>query len=115
MIETKLLAGRYIQFQRPTFANLRNAHVPAFVTVNCPPLTMQESNRRSLNPVSATGAQRVSNVAQGTNPAANKVHRNFKFLPWHQGDISETVLDRDVLTGPMSGCVIVRYRRRTRV
>jgi hypothetical protein len=112
MIETKLLIGRYIQFQRPTWRDLPSiAHVPDFVTVNCPRQTLQESTPRSRNPFSAAAAQRVSSVAQGTNPAASKLHRNFKFLPWYQGDISETVLDQDVLTGPMSGCIIVRYRR----
>jgi hypothetical protein len=32
-----------------------------------------------------------------------------KWLPWHPGMISTTVLDRDVLTGPMSGCLIAVY------
>ncbi len=48
-------------------------------------------------------------MAARTN--ANKTHRNFKWLPWYAGDISETTLDRDVLTGPMSGCILTSYQR----
>jgi hypothetical protein len=33
----------------------------------------------------------------------------YKWLPWHPGMISTTVLDNDVLTGPMSGCLIAGY------
>lgn len=114
MIETKLLVGRYLQFTRPTWRNL-TGNPPVFVTVLCPALTIQESARRDpgpkLNPFRNVGGQRTSDVAAGTNTAPNKVHRNFKFLPWYQGDISETTLNSDVLTGPMSGCVLVSYLR----
>jgi hypothetical protein len=63
-----------------------------------------------FNPFRNVGGVRQSAVNAGANTQANKVHRNFKFLPWYEGDISETALDHDVLTGPMSGCVLVTYR-----
>ena len=114
MIQAKLLVGRYLQFtpgaSRPLPGGL---HVPAFVPVVCPPLTIQEATRRDpggrFNPLRNVGGQRESAVVAGTN--ANKVHRNFKWLPWYVGDISETTLNCDVLTGPMSGCILVSYRR----
>ncbi len=114
MIEAKLLVGRYLQFTPGASRHLpAGAHVPAFVNVVCPPLTIQESTRRNpgapLNPFRNVGGQRESAVVAGTN--ANKAHRNFKWLPWYAGDIAETTLDRDVLTGPMSGCTLVSYRR----
>jgi hypothetical protein len=37
------------------------------------------------------------------------MHRNFKWLPYFEGDISATIQDMDVLTGPMSGCPLVRF------
>lgn len=114
MIEAKLLVDRYLKFTRPTWRNLTGA-APVFANVLCAPLTIQESERKNkgakLNPFRSVGGDRISSVVGGTKAAANKVHRNLKFLPWYQGDISETSLDRDVLTGPMSGCVLVSYRR----
>ncbi len=111
MIEAKLLVGRYLQVTTAP-SRAPQGTPPAFVNVMCPTLTIQESTRRNpgaaLNPFRNVGGQRESAVVAGTNP--NKVHRNFKWLPWYQGDISETVLDHDVLTGPMSGCILVSYR-----
>jgi hypothetical protein len=114
MIEAKLLVGRYLQFTPGASRHLpAGAHVPAFVNVVCPPLTVQESTRRDpgarFNPFRNVGGQRESAVVAGTNP--NKTHRNFKWLPWYAGDIAETPLTCDVLTGPMSGCILVSYRR----
>ncbi len=114
MIETKLLVGRYLQFTPGASQHLpAGAHVPAFKNINCPPLTIQQSTRHNpgaaYNPFRNVGGQRESAVVGGTN--ANKVHRNFKWLPWCAGDIAETTLDRDVLTGPMSGCTLLYYRR----
>jgi hypothetical protein len=40
-------------------------------------------------------------------PPANR--QRFKWLPWHPGMISTTTLDFDLLTGPMSGCLIAVY------
>lgn len=114
MIEAKLLVGRYLDFTPGASRHLPSAtHTSNFVNVNCPPLTIKESVRQNpgsrYNPLRKVGGQRVSSVIAGTN--LGKVHRNFKWLPWYGGDISETVLNCDVLTGPMSGCILVSYRR----
>jgi hypothetical protein len=34
----------------------------------------------------------------------------FKWLPWHPAKLSTTMLNTDVLTGPMSGCLVAVYR-----
>ncbi len=100
MIDIKLLPGRYLNFVRPA-SHTRDAHSPRFVNVTCPPLTIEESEK--------INKQRISDVVPGTN--TKKLWRNFKWLPWYEGDISETELDCDVLTGPMSGCILASYRR----
>lgn len=111
MIEAKLLVGRFLQVTTaPSRAPMGNA--AAFIDLVCPPLTIAESIRRNpggkYNPFRNVGGQRESAVGAGTN--ANKAWRNFKWLPWYQGDISQTTLDHDVLTGPMSGCILTSYR-----
>ena len=112
MIEAKLLAGRFLDFTRGP-GRTRQATSPQFETLVIAPLQIVESTRKDpgakLNPFRNVGGQRQSAVVAGANP--NKVHRNFKWLPWYEGDISETLLDYDVLTGPMSGCVLVTYRK----
>jgi len=114
MIEAKLLVGRFLKLtpspaQGPTGAAA--PYVANFVPVVCPRMTIQESSKRSYNPLKGGFSQRTSNVVQGTNQAPNKAHRNLKWLPWYKGDISETALDTDVLTGPMSGCILTSYTR----
>lgn len=56
--------------------------------------------------------------APAPGPAApQQISRNLvanwhlKYLLYNGGRITETVLDRDILTGEMSGCYIVTYRR----
>jgi hypothetical protein len=52
---------------------------------------------------------KTSGIVAGTGP---KAHRNFKWLPRVSGRISEVALvGSDVLTGPMSGCWLVTYRK----
>ena len=102
--DEKMIANRYLQFARPTSRKL-TGQPPAFITVLCPVLNIQESTKRPLS------GGRISTVATGQVTAAKKTHRNFKFLPWYEGDISETALDCEVLTGPMSGCILVSYIR----
>jgi hypothetical protein len=114
MVEAKLLVGRCLQFTPGANRHLpAGAHVPAFVPVICPTMTIQDSVRRNPggkhNPFKNVGGVRESVAIQGANTV--KVHRNFKWLPWYAGDISETALDHDVLTGPMSGCTLLSYRR----
>jgi hypothetical protein len=101
--DDKLIVGRRLQFTRPTFRDL-TGQPPAFIPVLCPVLNIQESTEHD-------SGGRISSVATGQITKAGKVHRNFKFLPWYQGDIAETALDYDVLTGPMSGCILTSYIR----
>ena len=99
MLQQKLIIDRYINL------NLTVPPIPAhnpgdFVTVNVHNCYLQE----------ATGVfKKTSGVQAGVGP---KAHRNFRWLPWIPGAISETPLGGvDVLTGPMSGCWLVHYRR----
>lgn len=112
MIEAKLLVGRYLEFS-PTPKRGLTGNPPVMVNVVCPPLTIQESQRKdpgaAYNPFRNVGGVRESQVVGGTNTNPNKVHRNFKWLPWYEGDISTTSFTCDVLTGPMSGCILVSY------
>ncbi len=113
-IEAKLLVGRILEFNRAV-GRIRQASSPQFESLVIAPLQVAESTRidvgSKLNPFRNLGGQRQSMVVAGANPSANKAHRNFKWLPWYEGDISETLLNYDVLTGPMSGCCLVTYRQ----
>jgi hypothetical protein len=100
MIEAKLLVGRYLKFT-PTPQRKLQGRPPQFEAVVCPPLQIAESQMRGI-------LKREANVLPGVN--ANKIHRNFKWLPYYLGDISNTDLTCDVLTGPMSGCILVSYK-----
>jgi hypothetical protein len=112
MVEAKLLAGRFLNFNRPA-GRKPTRLAPVWVTLVLPVLRIELSDRRNpgaaLNPFRNVGGLRQSSVATGAH--ATKAHRNFKWLPWYEGDISETLLDHDVLTGPMSGCALVTYRK----
>lgn len=111
-VEAKLLVGRFLDFNRGQ-GRTRQPTSPQFETLVIGPLHIQESARKDpggkLNPFRNVGGQRESMVMPGANVA--KAHRNFKWLPWYEGDIAETLLDYDVLTGPMSGCCLVTYRK----
>jgi hypothetical protein len=53
--------------------------------------------------------QKQSSIVEGTG---TKVHRNFQWLAWIPGAISAVQpTSGDVLTGPMSGCWVVVFRR----
>jgi hypothetical protein len=112
MIEAKLIVGRFVKITPTPPRDPVGPAVPYaanFVNVVCPPMTMEESSKRSYVPFTDKYKQRTSDMVPGTNPKASKVHRNFKWLPWYKGDISETDLNTDVLTGPMSGCILASY------
>jgi hypothetical protein len=97
MFEQKLIVGRYIDLVLPPIAPPAYA-LGAFVPVAPIQLYLQES----------TGVfKKTSDIQVGTGP---KAHRNFVWLPWLPGGISEVPLvGADVLTGPMSGCWLVTY------
>ena len=109
-----LVEDRYYTFTLPPL-RVRTLKPPEFVHILCPPQTIDESVRRdpgaAYNPFRNVGGQRTSAVVAGTNTKSSKAHRNFKWLPWYPGDISETVFDLDVITGPMTGCVLAQYVR----
>jgi len=107
MIEAKLLVGRFLQITTAPTRPMRGVP-PIFDIVVCPPLTIQESTRFA-GPLGGHFGQKASAVVPGANPNPGKIHRNLKWLPYYEGDISATTQTCDVLTGPMSGCPLVRY------
>jgi hypothetical protein len=99
MLEQKLIVNRYINLALQNIAAPHYADGD-FVRVQVQDCYLAES----------TGVfTKTSAVRAGTGP---KAHRNFKWLPWLPGAISEVALvGADVLTGPMSGCWLVSYRK----
>ncbi|HJQ58075.1 MAG TPA: hypothetical protein VJ890_14290 [Vineibacter sp.] len=99
MLEQKLIVDRFIVM---TFNNAAPPPGAAgsFATMPVQDFYLQES----------TGIfSKTSTVQAGTGP---KAHRKFKWLPWVSGRISEVALvGTDVLTGPMSGCWLVTYKK----
>lgn len=102
MLEQKLLVGRYINLPNPVVmpAAVTLGPVGSFTLVPLQTCYLHES----------TGVfTKTSTVQAGAGP---KAHRNFRFLPWLSGRISEVdLVTTDVLTGPMSGCWLVSYRK----
>jgi hypothetical protein len=99
-IESKLIVGRFINMNRPNIPAPADAQ-GTFVTRPITHMTIEES----------TGLlQKISNLIIGQND--RKVYRNFQWLAWFPGAISNVPLSSgDVLTGPMSGCWLVIYRQ----
>ena len=135
MIEQKLIVGRYIELNTPP--PVLGALALGFQTVNRQVLHIAESESLAAptmanNPVhgfnptpmqqvkiglqrtgqqisSELHRQRVSATGAG---AVAKTHRNFVWLEWLGGVVSEVQPGGvDVLTGPMSGCWIVSFMR----
>ena len=66
--------------------------------------------RVGQNVQSQFNRQRTSDVGVGHSP---KVHRNFAWLEWLPGVVSEIRPNGvDILTGPMTGCWVTSYLRR---
>jgi hypothetical protein len=54
-------------------------------------------------------ATKQRRISTDTNPT--KAHRNFIWLPWMEGAVNYAEQQgRDVLSGPFSGCYMIRYR-----
>jgi hypothetical protein len=83
MVAPSLLAGIYVD-------------VPSAVKRVAPP------------PGLAPGLQNYPGTLLNTSLPAT-VPRRYKWLPWHEGMISVTQANDDVLTGPMSGCLLASY------
>lgn len=85
-------------------------YAPTRLTYQC---TTVETTRIDLHAnecqalEAALRVARRSSVLMGSD--VTKIHRNFKWLPLYPGDVSMTSLPADVLTGPMSGCVLKRF------
>lgn len=137
MIEQKLIVGRYIELDTPVPVDSGAAAPHGFRALNSIPLHINESSSSAspvqqpvvmpgFNPkitdqikIAAHQAaahvtaqferQRVSTIGQN---AVTKAHRNFVWLEWVPGKVSELQPgNTDVLTGPMSGCWITLYTR----
>ena len=136
MIERKLIVGRYLELNTPQPV-MAGAAVNGFQEVNRIVLHIEESEssaapvaplnpRPGFNPTVAQRAQigfqragehiasqfdRQRTSATGVGAVA-KAHRNFVWLEWLPGLVSEVQpVGMDVLTGPMSGCWITAYLR----
>lgn len=134
MLEQKLIVGRYIElgiwppvlagaavngFQRVTSV-VRHLEESASVGAPNAPLNIPAGaslrQKFDIRAAQARGMvqnqfnrQRVSGAGVG---ASAKMHRNFVWLEWLGGWVSEVQPGGvDVLTGPMSGCWITSYLR----
>jgi hypothetical protein len=97
-VEQKLIVDRFLDFTMPT-----NASPPI------PEDKFFNQNRIDLTIKESTGVlQKQSSIVEGTG---TKVHRNFQWLAWIPGAISAVQTGGDVLTGPMSGCWVVVFKR----
>jgi hypothetical protein len=101
MIEKKLIVGRFINFPTPVAAP-PGRETPPGSFVLLPPLRMTIRQSTGL-------LQKTSSIVRGTD---SKDYRNFRWLEYFPGFITEIPFCRvDVLTGEMSGCWIVLYKR----
>lgn len=99
MLEQKLIVNRFINL------NLAVPPAPAFTDGDFVLVPVQDCYLQESSGI----FKKTSEVTGGTGP---KAHRRFKWLPWVPGAISEIALvGTDVLTGPMSGCWLVTYRK----
>jgi hypothetical protein len=136
MIEQKLIVGRYIELNTPA-PTMAGPAANGFQEVQRVTLNIAES-KSSSSPLQASPTmpgfnpnlrqraaiarqragrkissqfhrQRTSETGVG---ASVKVHRNFAWLEWLAGLVSEVRPNgMDILTGPMSGCWITAYIR----
>jgi len=112
MLESKLIVDSCIHLPSQWFK--QNVVAGAFFDQPDKPMTLKISKSTKLSEKTETApaikAPARAMVA-GTNTKESKEHRNFQWLGWWGGAISQVVRHKDVLTGPMSGCWIVVYRR----
>lgn len=106
MLETKLIVDRCIHLPSQWFK--LNVVPGQFLDQPDKPMTLKISKTTKTAPGIKVPA---SAVVDGTNSKQDKEHRNFQWLGWWGGAISQVPRFKDVLTGPMSGCWIIVYRR----
>ena len=106
MLEQKLIVGRFLDLPRAMLT--RPGLVPPqqpgdFVTHPPNIYHIQES----------TGVfTKISAVMPGAGPA----HRTFNWLPYTAGLITQVAMfGSDVMTGPMSGCFLITFRKASSV
>jgi hypothetical protein len=101
LLETKLLVGRYIKFPVPQSPALVLSP-SGFQAVPKTVIYLHESTNRQIG-------NRISIINDQVGP---KTHRQFNWLPWVPLSVTEVdVQGMDVLTGPMSGCLVALYYR----
>jgi len=124
----KLIIGRYLSFQDPkpklTYTDGN------FLTQPKIALTVEQSIRDKQQvpkwdsraqelvragpqnqKVMVSQKQRVSQISAGTNADQAKVHRNFQWLGYYAGAVSQVAFDNvDVLSGNFSGCWMTVYK-----
>jgi hypothetical protein len=136
MIEQKLIVGRYLELNNPApsfagppvlgfqevnqivmhIAESESSAAPSASNVNMPgfnPTFKQQVaigfQRASEEIKNQVDRQRTSTTGLG---AVAKVHRNFVWLEWLGGLVSEVKVGGiDILTGPFTGCWLVSYLR----
>jgi hypothetical protein len=107
MLEGKLIVGRYIDGLPD--AQATNGAAVAGIQPMAPVMLHINESSRSYRGAKGFGAK-SSDI--GAGHLAAKPHRNYQWLKWVQGSVSEVPQNGvDVLTGPMSGCWITRYMR----
>ena len=105
-IEVKLIVGRHLQLIAPAQTDL-GAAAGGFQRLSPMYLKIAESKFWSR-----IKGPRKSAVKLGHFVRVSKAHRNYQWLEWRPGMVSEVEQNNiDVLTGPMSGCWITRYTR----
>lgn len=103
MLEQKLIEGRILDLPFAGWEIFQGAPVNGFD--EAAPIV------RHVDVSTSTGffGPRVSTTSVGAHA---KERRNFIWLPWRKGLVSEVRPNGcDVLTGPMSGCMILRYTK----
>jgi hypothetical protein len=108
-VETKLTVGKSIRFALPMANPQPLIHPQDFATHNAVDLTV-ELTTTTIGPFTFSGGGSIANVSPGVNPDPAKAHRNFNWLMWFPGLVSYVPLNRDVLSGPFSGCWMVVFR-----
>ena len=104
MFEEKLIVGRFVNFSLAIVATKLDPKPTDGTVVD------QDAKVCSLEQSTSSGIinrTKTSGVVTGANP---KVRRNFNFLTYYPGVVTQTTLETDVLTGPMSGCWIMLYK-----
>jgi hypothetical protein len=106
VLETKLVVDSCIHLPSQWFK--LNVVPGAFLDQPDKPMSLKISKSLTTAPDVKV---RARHIVPGTIQKQDKEHRNFQWLGWWSGAISQVPRHRDVLTGPMSGCWVVVYRR----